>query len=71
MPTNLIKILLVEASSDYVELIRDILKKEYSNYILEITDTTEGLKQAIQKYHPDIILSNHNFPDFDANQYLI
>ena len=66
MASKLIKILLVEAFSDHIEMIRQILEKEYSNYILEVTDTKEGLKQYIQKQDPDIILSNNNFPDFEG-----
>ncbi|SFI50662.1 PAS domain S-box protein [Halpernia frigidisoli] len=66
MASKLIKILLVEAFSDHIEMIRQILEKEYSNYSLEVTDTKEGLKQYIQKQDPDIILSNNNFPDFEG-----
>ncbi len=66
MASKLIKILLVEAFSDHIEMIRQILQKEYSNYLLEITDTKEGLKQAVQKHHPDIILSNTVFPAFEG-----
>lgn len=66
MASKLIKILLVETFSDHIKLIRQILKKELGNYILEITYTTEGLQQAIQKQNPDIILSNNNFPDFEG-----
>lgn len=64
--SKLIKILLFEAFSDHIEMIRQILEKEYSNYILEVTDTQEGLKQNIQKQNPDIILSNNNIPDFEG-----
>jgi PAS domain S-box-containing protein len=66
MASKLIKIVLVEAFSNHVEIIRQILEKEYSNYSLEVTDTKEGLKQYIQKQNPDIILSNNNFPDFEG-----
>ena len=66
MASKLIKILLIESFSDHIELIRQILEKELGNYILEITDTTEGLQQAIKKQNPDIILSNNDFPDFDG-----
>ena len=66
MASTLIKILLVEAFPDHIEIIRQILEKEYSNYTLEITDTEEGLKQAIQKQNPDIILSNTVFSGFDG-----
>lgn len=66
MASKLIKILLVEAFPDHIEMIRQILEKDDSNYILEITDTEEGLKQAIQEHHPDIILSNTVFPAFEG-----
>ncbi|MGZ5255885.1 MAG: PAS domain S-box protein, partial [Flavitalea sp.] len=66
MASTLIKILLVEAFSDHIEMIRQILEKDDSNYTLEVTDTEEGLKQAIQKHDPDIILSNTVFPAFEG-----
>lgn len=66
MAAKLIKILLVEVFSDHIEMIRQILEKKYSNYILEVTDTEESLKKYIQKQTPDIIISNNNFPDFEG-----
>ena len=66
MASTLIKILLVEAFSDHIEMIRQILEKDDSNYTLEVTDTEEGLKQAVQEHHPDIILSNTVFPAFEG-----
>ena len=66
MASKIIKILLVEAFPDHIEMFRQILEKNFSNYTLEITDTEEGLKQAIQNYNPDIILSNTVFPDFEG-----
>ncbi|MGZ5255644.1 MAG: PAS domain S-box protein, partial [Flavitalea sp.] len=66
MASTLIKILLVEVFPDHIEMIRQILEKDDSNYTLEVTDTEEGLKQAIQKHRPDIILSNTVFPGFDG-----
>ncbi|MFT5251419.1 MAG: PAS domain S-box-containing protein [Flavobacteriales bacterium] len=66
MSPKLIKVLLVEAFPDNIKMIHQILQKEYSNYILEITDTKEGLEQVIQKHNPDIILSNNIFPDFEG-----
>lgn len=66
MSRKLIKVVLVEAFHHNIEMIHQILEKEYNNYILEITDTKEGLEQAIQKHNPDIILSNNIFPDFEG-----
>lgn len=66
MATQFIKILLVEPFSDQIDMIQQIMKTSDSDYILEITDSKEGLKQAIHKYHPDIILSNTVFPEFEG-----
>lgn len=66
MASKLIKILLVEAFSDHIEIIRMILEKEYSNYFLTVINTKEGFKQEIKKKHPDIILSGTLFPDFEG-----
>ncbi|WP_165932691.1 PAS domain S-box protein [Flavobacterium cellulosilyticum] len=60
------KILLVESFLDNIELVNQILDKEYTNYIIEITNTKKGFKKAIKSYKPDIILSNNIFPDFEG-----
>lgn len=61
-----IKILLVEDNETDVQLLQRELKKMELNFITEVVQTREAFEVALDKFDPDIILSDYSLPSFDG-----
>ena len=63
---NDLKILLVEDSQADVDLLKRELKKSGLSFTLQVVQTRETFESALQKFNPDIILSDYSLPNFDG-----
>ena len=61
-----IRILIVEHDLNDIELLQHELKKSSINYELEIVQNELDFGDALEKFVPDIILSDYNLPSFDG-----
>ena len=67
---RLLKILLLEDNPSDVELLRYELKKAQLNFELEVVDTEEEFRTALDNQIPDLILSDHSMPQFNSTEAL-
>lgn len=65
-----IKILILEDSEDDFQLMHHQLQKEGMLFETERVDTREEFTEAIQRFRPDVILSDHGLPQFNSNEAL-
>ncbi len=65
-----LKILLLEDNPDDIELIRHVLKKSGLVFSSECVDTREEFEEAMRRFKPDIILSDHGLPQFNSIEAL-
>ena len=61
-----IKILILEDNQNDAELIQRELKKSGLSFSSEIVQTRETYENALDRFKPDIILSDYSLPSFDG-----
>lgn len=70
MEKQTLRLLMIEDSADDAELILQPLKESgFSVHCLRV-ETIESLRDALENEHWDVILSDYNLPEFDANEVL-
>lgn len=70
MEKQTLRLLMIEDSADDEELILQPLKESgFSVHCLRV-ETIESLRDALRKEHWDVIISDYNLPEFDANEVL-
>lgn len=65
-----LKILLLEDNPDDASLVQRVLKKDHLEFVSECVDTRDEFSNAIRKFRPDVILSDHGLPGFNSNEAL-
>ena len=65
MTANL-RILIVEDNEADADLLNRELKKSGLNFTTELVQTRTAFEQALTNFNPDLILSDHYLPSFDA-----
>jgi signal transduction histidine kinase len=65
-----LKILMLEDSESDATLIKRILKKDNLSFCAERVDTREEFTEAISRFRPDVILSDHGLPQFNSREAL-
>jgi DNA-binding NtrC family response regulator len=66
MITTTLKILIVEDNQSDADLIQRELKKNGLSFFAEIVETKESFEDILEKFTPDIILSDYSLPAFDG-----
>lgn len=61
---------MLEDSDEDAEMIQWMLKKEKPTCEFFLTMTREGYVQALEKFQPDIVLSDNSMPGFSAIEAL-
>ncbi len=64
----LLRLLLIEDSNDDALLLQRELRKGGFTIHLQRVETTEALREALAHDHWDIVISDHNLPNFDVIQ---
>jgi CheY-like chemotaxis protein len=67
MNTHL-KILLLEDSPYDADLLQRELNKSKLDYAIEVVSTRIAFSEALVRFSPDIILSDHSLPSFDSSE---
>jgi PAS domain S-box-containing protein len=65
-----LKILILEDSSDDVELLRRELKKGGIDFISMVVDTKPEYENALTEFEPDVIICDHSLPQFNSIEAL-
>jgi signal transduction histidine kinase len=65
-----LKILMLEDSQQDAELIERVIKRENIAFIKERVDTKQEYLDAISRFQPDIVLSDHGLPQFNSREAL-
>lgn len=65
-----LKILMLEDNPDDVGLIEHVLRKDNLHFIHEIVDTRDEFNEAIKRFKPDVVLSDHGLPGFNSREAL-
>lgn len=65
-----LKILMLEDSETDATLIKRILRKDNLSFCAERVDTREEFTEAIGRFQPDVILSDHGLPQFNSREAL-
>lgn len=65
-----LKILMLEDSEDDATLIKRILIKENIAFSDERVDTRDEFLEAINRFKPDVVLSDHGLPGFNSREAL-
>lgn len=65
-----LKILMLEDSKDDVFLIERVLRKDNLSFVKECVDTREEFNEAIRRFQPDVVLSDHGLPGFNSREAL-
>jgi DNA-binding NtrC family response regulator len=63
---NNLKILILEDNSSDVNLVLHELRKAEFNFTSAVVQTQAGFENALQRFIPDIILSDYSLPSFDG-----
>lgn len=66
----MLKIILLEDTPEDVELVRYTLKKEGLNFTLRNVDTRQDFIKLLSEFIPDVVLSDHNMPQFNSIEAL-
>src|SRR5258706_16482066 len=61
-----LKILMLEDLEDDAQLIERALRKEKFAFTRVRVETRDEFTQALEKFKPDVILSDHSFPQFNS-----
>src|SRR5689334_3685105 len=48
------------------ELVEKQLRKAGIMYVLQRVDSRDGFAQALDQFHPDLVLADYSLPDFDG-----
>lgn len=67
---RMLKILMLEDSEDDVGLIEHVLRKDNLAFVRECVDTREEFNEAIVRFKPDVVLSDHGLPGFNSREAL-
>ena len=65
-----LKILMLEDNPNDTEIIQRAVKKEMPNCVFTVTMTKQGYLDALNNFHPDLILSDNTMPQFNASEAL-
>lgn len=65
-----LRILMLEDSLEDVELIDRVLRKDQLTFVKDVVDTREQFTEAIKKFRPDVVLSDHGLPGFNSREAL-
>lgn len=65
-----LRILMLEDSETDATLIQRILKKDNLKFSAERVDTKEEFTEAVARFRPDVILSDHGLPQFNSREAL-
>lgn len=65
-----LKILMLEDSEDDAILIKRVLTKEKIDFSDERVDTRDEFVEAINRFKPDVVLSDHGLPGFNSREAL-
>jgi len=65
-----LKILMVEDNRDDLELIERALRKGKLSFVNECVDTLDEFSEALFRFKPDIVLSDHGMPEFNSFEAL-
>lgn len=65
-----LKILMLEDSEHDVILIERVLRKDNLSFEHKCVDTRDEFNEAIEKFRPDVILSDHGLPGFNSREAL-
>src|SRR5258706_282843 len=68
--TSDLKILILEDSASDAELIQRKLKKEKKNCVFQVAMNKENFLKALERFAPDVILSDNSLPQFNAVEAL-
>jgi two-component system response regulator len=61
-----IKILILEDSAEDVDLVQRELKRGAIEFVSAVVNSREGYENALIDFRPDVILSDHSLPQFNA-----
>jgi signal transduction histidine kinase len=61
-----LKILLIEDNNDDADLLVRSLKRDKLEFLHERVETREEFIEALDRFKPDVILSDHSLPQFDS-----
>jgi len=64
--TDHLKILIVEDNDSDADLLQRELKRNGFNFTAQIVQTRESFEEALEKFNPDIILSDYSLPAFNG-----
>jgi hypothetical protein len=64
----MLKILMLEDNPDDVLLIEHILRKENISFVNQCVDTRREYTEAIERFRPDVVLSDHGLPGFNSRE---
>lgn len=65
-----LKILMLEDNADDAMLIERTLRKGSIEFVTERVDTREEFTEAITRFQPDVVLSDHGLPGFNSHEAL-
>lgn len=65
-----LRILLLEDSADDALLIEHVLRNDNLPFICECVDTREEFIEAMARFNPDVVLSDHGLPGFNSREAL-
>jgi len=60
-----LKILMIEDNKSDLLFIERVLHKDNLAFVNECVDTLEGFNEALHRFNPDIVLSDHRIPEFN------
>jgi signal transduction histidine kinase len=70
MDEKTVKILIVEDNQDDLRLIEHALRKGKLHFVNECVDTLAEFSEALYRFKPDIVLSDHGMPQFNSIEAL-
>ena len=65
-----LKILMLEDNPEDAFLIERILRKDNMPFVAERVDTREEFVESIERFQPDVVLSDHGLPRFNSREAL-
>lgn len=68
--SELLKILMLEDNVNDAEIVQRLLKKEKMELDFRLVMNEHDFVQALEQFHPDVILADNNLPSFSAGEAL-
>ncbi len=65
-----LRILILEDNQDDRDLMERQLRKDGMSFVSECVDTRDEFTEAIKRFKPDVILSDHGLPQFNSSEAL-